>query len=203
MAMNPERVRMLEENADRPFEPSPTPLDAKTIRLTGANLLASKLDSDIENGSLGTTLSKPKPQQEPNDQKSRSIPPKRPHDGAVVKLIKVKRSRHNDTRENWRVPPLFPPAPPSNQHTTYLTGLLRSWPLQLVLEPAETKKSSPSAVMDHRVVTEVGLVITENILQHSNLPILRLPSVEEAEKAITESRCSIARVARGELLEDV
>ncbi|GAB0145419.1 hypothetical protein EsHS_00005848 [Epichloe bromicola] len=191
MAMNPERVRMLEENADRPFEPSPTPLDAKTIRLTGANLLASKLDSDIENGSLGTTLSKPKPQQEPNDQKSRSIPPKRPHDGAVVKLIKVKRSRHNDTRENWRVPPLFPP------------GLLRSWPLQLVLEPAETKKSSPSAVMDHRVVTEVGLVITENILQHSNLPILRLPSVEEAEKAITESRCSIARVARGELLEDV
>lgn len=200
--MNPERVRMLEENAGRPLEPSPTPLDAKTIRLSGANLLASNLDSDIENGSLDTTPGKP--QQKPNDQTSRSNPRKRRHDGFVGKQkAQVKRARHNDTRENWRAPPLFPPAPPSNQHTTYLTGLLRSWPLQLVLEPAETKKSSPSAVMDHRLVTEVGLVMTENIGKYSNLPVLRLPSAEDAEKAITESRCSIARVARGELLEDV
>ncbi|KAG6013242.1 hypothetical protein E4U43_007421 [Claviceps pusilla] len=227
MAMNPERTRMLRENAKNPFEPLPGPLEARPIHLTGANLLSSNVKRNIDQKAQLRPVPaakqnapknkapkqktpkqkapkqkapkqkppKQKPtQQKPTQQKKKApIPQKRPCDDVFV-IEKAKRSRGNDTLRSWRVPPQLPPE--------YLEGLLRSWPLQLVLERRGTKKSPPSAVLDYRIITEVGLMVTESLHKHSKLPVMRLWGVEAARKDFP-SQYPITHTVRGDLLEDV
>ncbi|KAK2609089.1 hypothetical protein QQS21_002316 [Conoideocrella luteorostrata] len=192
MAMNPERIRMLEQTADQPLEPLPPPPDIKSIRITGANLLAFQEDDKNWN----------RPRRHTSIEAEAVVPPrKRSYDTFIEKMAKHRRLDKQPRRGGK--PPKFPSPPPANHHTAHLANLLRTRPLHLILEPTATKKGAPSAVTYKHHVTNAGLVLTESIWKLSNLSVLRLPTLAEAESGFPPLQRPLTRVARGELLEDV
>ncbi|KAL6797497.1 hypothetical protein GGI42DRAFT_94062 [Trichoderma sp. SZMC 28013] len=114
---------------------------------------------------------------------------------SVIAGVKRPRDHLDDSEQQWcPSPPSLPPQPGPNEHTMYLESLLTRRCLLLTLK-SRCGGGSQSISTQYRSISNAGLLLGNVIQDHLDLPVLQLPTPNQAEG-------SIERVVQGELLEN-